>query len=179
MDQRPPEWSSETQQSPTEPPRVAPIEGERPLPLYQGRRLASWGIRVVAYIIDALFGLLLAAPGGVLVGIGSVTHGAVRGSLLTLGSILLLIGAIVQIWQTAWRQGARGQSWGKVVIGLRTVDADTLQPIGGPRGLLRWLVDLVLGAISILQILNYLWPLWDQRHQTWADKAVRSVVLAR
>jgi uncharacterized RDD family membrane protein YckC len=178
MDQRP-EWSSETQQSPTQPPRVAPIEGERPLALHHGRRLASWGSRVVAYIIDALIGLLLSAPGGVLVGIGSVAHGAVRGWLLTIGSILLAIAVIVQIWQTAWRQGARGQSWGKIAIGLRTVDADNLQPIGGPRGLLRWLVDLVLGAISILQILNYLWPLWDQRHQTWADKAVRSVVLAR
>jgi uncharacterized RDD family membrane protein YckC len=158
---------------------VAPIEGERPLPLHQGRRLASWGSRVVAYLIDVLIGVLLDAPGGVLVGIGSVTHGAVRVWLLTIGSVLLAVGTIIQIWQTGWRQGARGQSWGKIPIGLRTVDAETLRPIGGPRGMLRWLVDLVLGAISILQLLNYLWPLWDRRHQTWADKVVNSVVLAR
>jgi uncharacterized RDD family membrane protein YckC len=178
MDQRP-EWSTETERSATPPPRAAPIEGERPLPLHQGRRLASWGSRVVAYLLDALIGVLLNAPGGVLVGVGSVTHGAVRAWLLTIGSVLLAVGTIIQIWQTAWRQGARGQSWGKIPIGLRTVDVDTLRPIGGPRGMLRWLVDLVLGAISILQLLNYLWPLWDQRHQTWADKVARSVVLAR
>jgi hypothetical protein len=46
-------------------------------------------------------------------------------------------------------------------------------------GLLRWFVDSILGAIGILQLLNYLWPLWDPRHQTWADKVVGSVVLAR
>jgi uncharacterized RDD family membrane protein YckC len=149
------------------------------LSLYQGRRLASWGSRVVAYIIDALFGLALAAPGTILVVVGAATHGAVRGSLLGVGSVLLLIGVVVQIWQTGWRQGARGQSWGKSVTGLRTVSADGLRPIGGGRGLLRWLVDAILGSITILQVLNYLWPLWDDRHQTWADKAVRSVVLAK
>jgi uncharacterized RDD family membrane protein YckC len=178
MDQRP-EWSTETQQAGTQPPQAAPMEGERPLALHQGRRLASWGSRVVAYIIDALIGVALSAPGGVLVGIGSASHGAVRAWMLSIGSVLLAIAVIVQIWQTAWRQGARGQSWGKIPIGLRTVDAESLRPIGGPRGLLRWLVDLVLGAISILQLLNYLWPLWDRRHQTWADKVAGSVVLAR
>jgi uncharacterized RDD family membrane protein YckC len=86
---------------------------------------------------------------------------------------------IVQIWQSGWRQGARGQSWGKSVTGLRTVSAETMRPIGGPMGLLRWLVDGLLGAISIVQLLNYLWPLWDSRRQTWADKVVGSVVLAR
>src|SRR6266545_3897008 len=112
MDQRPeqqPEWTTQSQQTAGQVPRAAPMEGERPLPLHQGRRLASWGSRVVSYIIDAIFGLLL----------------------------------------------------------------------GGPKGLLRWLVDTVIGWFGILWILNYLWPLWDQRNQTWADKAVGSVVLAR
>jgi uncharacterized RDD family membrane protein YckC len=150
------------------------------LSLYRGRRLASWGARAVAYIIDLLFGALLAAPGAVLVAIGSgVAHGAVRIPLLTVGSVLLLIAAVVQIWQTAWRQGDRGQSWGKVVTGLRTVSADDLRPIGGPRGMLRWLVDLVCSWVTILEVLNYLWPLWDDRNQTWADKVARSVVLAK
>jgi uncharacterized RDD family membrane protein YckC len=134
---------------------------------------------VVSYLIDLLFGLLLSIPGGVLVGVGAATSGGARVALITVGSVLLAIAAIVQIWQSGWRQGARGQSWGKSVTGLRTVSAETMQPIGGPVGLLRWLVDSLLGAISILQLLNYLWPLWDPRRQTWADKVVGSVVLAR
>jgi len=153
--------------------------GEPPAPLYRGSRLASWGSRAVAYIIDLLFGLLLSVPGGVLVGIGAASHGALQITLIAVGSVLLAIAVIVQVWQTAWRQGARGQSWGKSVTGLRTVDGETMQPIGGPRGMLRWLVDLVLGSVGILQLLNYLWPLWDERNQTWADKVVGSVVLAR
>lgn len=155
------------------------MEGERPLPLYQGRRLASWGSRVVAYIIDAIIGLLLAAPGAILLSIGLVTHGSARGALIAIGVVLLAVATIVQIWQTGWRQGALGQSWGKSATGLRTVGAEDLRPIGGPKGLLRWLVDTLLGSVGILQLLNYLWPLWDDRNQTWADKAVGSVVLAR
>jgi uncharacterized RDD family membrane protein YckC len=153
--------------------------GPPPPLLYQGQPLASWGSRVGAYLLDVLFGLLLSVPGGVLVGIGAATHGGARVALLTVGSVLLVVAVIVQIWQVGWRQGARGQSWGKSVTGLRTVSAETMRPIGGPMGLLRWLVDSILGAISIVQLLNYLWPLWDSRHQTWTDKVVGSVVLAR
>ena len=158
-------------------PQAPPLRGE-PLGLYHGRPLASWGSRVVAYIIDWLFGLLLFVPGGVLVGIGAVAHGATQVILVTVGAVLLLVAAVVQIWQTAWRQGARGQSWGKVVTGLRTVDLQTMQPIGGPRGLLRWLIDALLGSVGVLWLLNYLWPLWDERNQTWSDKLVGSVVLS-
>jgi uncharacterized RDD family membrane protein YckC len=173
-----PRQTAEARRAAEQAPETPPMQGTV-LSLYRGRRLASWGARVVAYIVDALFGLALAAPGTVLVVVGAATHGAVRGSLLGIGSVLLLIGVLVQIWQTGWRQGAQGQSWGKVVTGLRTVSADDLRPIGGGRGLLRWLVDTVLGWIAVLQLLNYLWPLWDDRNQTWADKAVRSVVLAK
>jgi hypothetical protein len=179
MDQRP-EWNTEEQRTAGRVPRAAPMKDERPLPLYQGRRLASWGIRVVSYIIDWLFGLLLITPGGILGGIGGwLTHGGVRATLIAVGSVLLVVGAAVQIWQSGWRQGAVGQSWGKSITGLRTVSAQTMRPIGGPMGLLRWLVDTLLGTVWILQVLNYLWPLWDERRQTWADKAVGSVVLAR
>jgi uncharacterized RDD family membrane protein YckC len=173
MDQRP---DSNAEVPGAAPP--APMEGPPPA-LYQGQPLASWGSRVGSYLLDVLFGLLLGVPGGVLVGVGAASHGGTRVTLVTVGSVLLLIGVIVQVWQTGWRQGARGQSWGKSVTGLRTVSAETMRPIGGPMGLLRWLVDGLLGMISILQLLNYLWPLWDSRRQTWADKVVGSVVLAR
>jgi uncharacterized RDD family membrane protein YckC len=173
-----PRQTAEARRAAEQAPETPPMRGVV-LSLYRGRRLASWGSRVVAYIIDLLFGLALAAPGTVLVVVGTVTHGALRGSLLTVGSVLLLIAAVIQIWQTGWRQGAHGQSWGKIVTGLRTVSADDLRPIGGPRGMLRWVVDLVLSWITILEVLNYLWPLLDDRRQTWADKAARSVVLAK
>jgi uncharacterized RDD family membrane protein YckC len=179
MNQRP-EWTSEAERTAGQVPRAAPMEGERLLGLYQGRRLASWGIRVVSYIIDWLFGVLLTAPGGVLIGVGAaVSHGGVRAALIAVGSVLVVIGGIIQIWQSGWRQGAVGQSWGKSITGLRTVGAHTMRPIGGPRGLLRWFVDTILGVVWILQLLNYLWPLWDDRRQTWADKVAGSVVLAR
>jgi uncharacterized RDD family membrane protein YckC len=173
-----PDSNAEARQTAGQVPSAPPMEGEPALPLYQGQPLASWGSRVVSYLIDLLFGLLLSAPGGALIGIGAATNGGVRVALIIVGSVLLVIGAIVQIWQSGWRQGARGQSWGKSITGLRTVSAETMRPIGGPQGLLRWFVDSILGTISILQLLNYLWPLWDPRRQTWADKVVGSVVLA-
>ena len=178
MDQGP-DSNAEARQTAGQVPSAPPMEGEPALPLYQGQPLASWGSRVVSYLIDLLFGLLLSAPGGALIGIGAATNGGVRVALIIVGSVLLVIGAIVQIWQSGWRQGAVGQSWGKSITGLRTVGAHTMRPIGGPRGLLRWFVDTILGVVWILQLLNYLWPLWDDRRQTWADKVAGSVVLAR
>src|SRR6266487_6063396 len=103
MDQRP-DSNAEVRQTAGQEPRAAPaapMEGPPP-PLYQGQPLASWGSRVGAYLLDVLFGLLLGIPGGVLVGVGAATHGGARVALLTVGSVLLVVGVIVQIWQSGW-----------------------------------------------------------------------------
>lgn len=140
--------------------------------------LASWGKRAVAIIIDWLIGAVLLAPGLVGVSIGTTQpDGSAAGRWLMTGSVLLLAGGVVQIWQRGWRQGVTGRSWGKRLVGLRTVRVDDLQPLGGWKGLLRILMEALFSNLWIVGVMDYLWPLSDRLRQTLHDKVVGSVVL--
>lgn len=41
---------------------------------------------------------------------------------------------------------------------------------------LRAILSSILGQACFL---NYLWPLWDKKHQTWHDMIVSSVVVKK
>jgi Mce-associated membrane protein len=177
---RPQAWEVILDMAETGLPPAAPL-AEQP-GFYEGQPLATWGQRAVALILDWVFGLLLVVPGGVLVGIGAGIHNdhkVTGGWLLGTGALLLLLGTLVQIWQMGWRQGSRGRSWGKQVIGLQTVRASDLRLLGGWVGLGRFLLEELITSSTVLMLLDYLWPLGDRRRQTWHDKIANSVVLAR
>jgi uncharacterized RDD family membrane protein YckC len=92
-----------------------------------------------------------------------------------------ILGAVATVAWYAWlavQIGQTGQSPGMRVIGLKAVGKDSGQVIGTGLGVARWLVHVVLGFLCFIgALLDYLWPLWDGRKQTIADKAVSSVVL--
>jgi uncharacterized RDD family membrane protein YckC len=71
------------------------------------------------------------------------------------------------IWNFGYRQGRSGSSLGKSALKLRIVSAATREPIGFWRSMIRQLAH-VLDAISLG--VGFLWPLWDRKHQTFADK---------
>jgi uncharacterized RDD family membrane protein YckC len=71
-------------------------------------------------------------------------------------------------------EGTRGQTLGKMALGIKVVDADNGGFIGIPRGIGRYFAR-ILSAIVLG--LGYLWMLWDPRKQCWHDKLVRSVVI--
>jgi uncharacterized RDD family membrane protein YckC len=72
------------------------------------------------------------------------------------------------------RQGRTGYTLGKTVVGIRLVGATSGQPLGAGMAFLRQLMHFV---DSFVCYLGWLWPLWDARRQTFADKIVGSVVL--
>ncbi|MFN2506641.1 MAG: RDD family protein, partial [Acidimicrobiales bacterium] len=73
---------------------------------------------------------------------------------------------------------ARGQSVGKMALGIQVRDADSGGPIGFGKAVLRRLVyNLLFYALAIPGIINVLSPLWDARKQAWHDKAVNSLVV--
>jgi hypothetical protein len=50
--------------------------------------------------------------------------------------------------------------------------------VGPAYGLLRLFMNGVFWAICVIPgVLNYLWPLWDRKSQTWSDKIASSVVV--
>lgn len=77
------------------------------------------------------------------------------------------------VWNVGLRQGRSGSSLGKGLLRIRVLDATTLQPIGFWRSLIRHLTHLV----DVVPVgLGFLWPLWDRRNQTFADKLSTTVV---
>ena len=84
------------------------------------------------------------------------------------------IGVIAFMVLYCKKVGSTGQSWGHKAVGLRVVDAQSGAAIGGGRAFGRYLARIIS---AIPCYLGFLWPLWDQRKQTFHDKIVGTVVL--
>ena len=72
------------------------------------------------------------------------------------------------------RQGRTGYSLGKTAVGIRLVKVSTGQPMGAGLCFVRQLAHYV---DSLVCYLGWLWPLWDSRNQTLADKIMNTVVV--
>ena len=82
------------------------------------------------------------------------------------------------IYYAAMNGSRRGQTVGKMALGIAVRDARTGGPIGFWRALGRNLITVVFEALfSIPYILDSLAPLWDARRQAWHDKVAHSVVV--
>lgn len=151
-----------------------------------GVELASWGQRVGATLLDALFSFLLIIPGMIVLIAGAIAAdnndgevNAAAGTLLTVGGLLILAGVVVAFYNQSWRMGKTGWSWGKQVLKIKLVRATDGVPPGGGVGLGRYLVRQLLGSVSagVYTLLTYLWPLWDERNQTLDDKIFSTLVI--
>jgi uncharacterized RDD family membrane protein YckC len=132
----------------------------------QGRaELAGIGSRLLAQIID-LFWLL---PLSFLLG---AIASFVNGGRISLGGEVManVIGALLVITFWVERQGTPG----KLVLGLRIVDADT----GGTPPVSRLVIRYVGYLVSAIPLgLGYLWAIWDPRRQGWHDKMAGTLVI--
>ena len=79
------------------------------------------------------------------------------------------------LWNFGLRQGRLGASVGKGLLAIRVLDATTLQPVGFWRSVIRQLAHVV----DVVPLgLGVLWPLWDRKHQTFADKLASTVAVS-
>jgi uncharacterized RDD family membrane protein YckC len=132
---------------------------------------ASWIHRVGAYIVDGL----VAAPFSILAAtVGQSTDEAT--GLPTLNAfyyVFILLGIALSGYNRWFLGGTTGQSWGKKVVGLKLIGEATGQPIGALKAFLRDICHIVDGICFI----GYLFPLWDAKKQTLADKIVSTIVV--
>jgi uncharacterized RDD family membrane protein YckC len=124
-----------------------------------------------------ILGVLVVLALGLYVGIGpdddpTTDDSAGFGALAGLGGFL-----VIPLYFGLFQGGGRGQSLGKRAIHIAVRRADTLDRLGYPRSFARAFVALAFWLLAPVWILNYLWPLWDQRHQTLNDKVAGSVVI--
>jgi Mce-associated membrane protein len=130
-------------------------------------RLASWQARAAALLIDFAPGTAVIATMALL----AVT--ADRGSwvwwvftgIAALAALATLANRTVAPTLTGW-------TLGRAVCGIRVVTR-TGAAVSAPRLLLRDLAHL-LDTAAVL--LGWLWPLWDDRHRTFADLLARTEV---
>lgn len=140
--------------------------GTPPAP-YGGASLAGWGSRVGAALID---GLLFAVPYFVGFLLGAAIGGGLGGLLVFLGFVG---GFGVAIWNLV-QQGNTGQTIGKKQLGLRLVREADGQVVGAGLSIGRYFVHVV---DAIPCYIGYLWPLWDAKRQTFADKILATLVI--
>ena len=94
---------------------------------------------------------------------------------LSIGLTSLVALAYV-IWNLGYRQGTTGSSIGKGIMKFKVVSEKTGQPIGFGMSIVRQLAHIVEDATSS-RYIGYLFPLWDQKRQTLADKIMTTVCL--
>lgn len=150
---------------------------------------ASWFQRVGAFLIDQLLGVVAMIPYyiGAVMAASTVetTTDPVTGQLTTTGGgasgialVLMFLGVALAIayfvWNYCLKQGRTGYTVGKGVLGIKLIKQDTGQPMGAGLSFVRQIAHIV---DAIPCYLGYLWPLWDSKRQTFADKIMGTVVI--
>ncbi|MDR7170474.1 putative RDD family membrane protein YckC [Nocardia kruczakiae] len=157
---------------------------------------AHWFARVGGYLIDALIvGVPLAILYGLAFGLGTKdvdcsfdddtygssysysTSSCTSGGLTAVGIILMLLAIAVGLALGLWliyQEGTTGQTPGKKVVGIRVIREADGQVLGFGMAFVRKLCHILDNALCGL---GYLWPLWDEKNQTFADKIVGTIVV--
>lgn len=118
---------------------------------------------------------------GSVTGLGSAAHSRGLSDLGGLGCCCMLslfpaAMLAVGLYNRVYLVSERGYSVGQGVMKIKIVDAQgNLLTFG--TALIRLLVQVALGFIPILPLLDLLWPLWDPQRQTLHDKAVGSFAI--
>lgn len=129
--------------------------------------LAHWGLRAGGFIID---GLIVGAP-YILAAIGVSMGDDGAGGILVAIGFLGMLG--LALWQM-YMEGTTGQSIGKKAVGIRLLRESDGRPLGFGMAFVRRLAHFL---DNIACYIGWLWPLWDQKKQTFADKVCSSVVV--
>ncbi|MFD3542968.1 RDD family protein [Streptomyces sp. NPDC058662] len=131
--------------------------------------LAHWGLRLGAHLLDSLviFGPMLALA---FTDIATSDNPDEPGLL---GGVGMLYGFVMAVFQL-YLEGSRGQSTGKKIVGISLLRERDGRPLGFGMAFVR---KLAHALDSLACYLGWLWPLWDEKKQTLADKVCGTVVV--
>ncbi|MDI3315360.1 MAG: RDD family protein [Mycobacterium sp.] len=166
------------------PPAPGPLVRALPPEAY-----VSWFTRVLAFLIDSI-------PYGVIIGGGFLVLFATQQTACItdvspfnvaqycatgfspVGMTAMWLAALAAsgylLWNYGYRQGTTGSSIGKSVLRFRVVSENTGEPIGFALSILR----AVAHCVDVISLgIGLLFPLWDPKRQTLADKIMSTVCL--
>jgi uncharacterized RDD family membrane protein YckC len=164
------------------PPQPIPT----PVPALPKEAYTPWATRVLAFLIDwspiwlvflvPFIGLLAAGDLGCIDNIygtgSSYCSSGASGFWGSVQFVAFLPAAAYYFWNFCYRQGRTGQSIGKTVMKFQVIGEKTGQPIGFWMSLVRQIAHYI---DQLTCYIGYLWPLWDGKRQTIADKLVSTV----
>jgi uncharacterized RDD family membrane protein YckC len=143
---------------------------------------ARWGQRVRARLIDqgpTYVGLIIFFF-GYLISVIELSRSNRSTPDFETAAVAMIIGCSVILASLAWVAynrwmiaGKTGQSLGKRTTKIRLIGEATNTPIGAKNAFIRDLVHI----LDALTLVGYLWPFWDDKKQTFADKIMRTIVV--
>lgn len=151
-----------------------------------GQRLASWGVRAGAALVDfVLFAAVAAALAFWLVvprfeHITVLDDGTLVGATPEDYRMFAVVGVTLFVAIALYRllmEGRDGQTLGKKAAGIRVVRADDGEQISYGKAFFRWFISWIINIVPFGGFVDILWPLWDDKKQTLHDKAASTVVV--
>jgi uncharacterized RDD family membrane protein YckC len=139
-----------------------------------GVQHAGWWRRAGALIIDNFILSIPIVVGWVIVLVGSEAGGAV----VAFGVLLIVLGFLLPFFYFPYLHSREhGQTLGKRGTGIAVRSEDGGRLSGG-RALARYVIlYLFMILLYVPLLVNYLWPIWDDRNQALHDKVARSIVV--
>jgi uncharacterized RDD family membrane protein YckC len=139
-------------------------------PNIQNEPKATFGIRLIAHIFDAVMVMLVSFPFAIVSTIVE-ENGSSSGA-----DAITLLGIIVCLGVYSWWIGNQGGSPLRRTIGVLVLDERTGAFIGTKRGV-KWV--LMSQVSGIVLFLGYFAMLWHPNKQTWHDRVANAVVVKR
>jgi uncharacterized RDD family membrane protein YckC len=135
---------------------------------------ASVGRRWVAAFVDGVIiglgSLVITIPLSIMAGVSqNDTLSTVSGMIGQLITLVLSYGYYV------YMISSRGQTLGKMALGIKVVKIGTDQKPEFTSAFLREVVGKMLSGIVFG--LGYLWAIWDKDKQSWHDKIAKTIVV--
>ncbi|MFJ3950571.1 RDD family protein [Streptomyces libani] len=149
---------------------------------------ASWGSRFGAFLIDFLVAGLVPLIAVITAVVLEKTlysgcfmeHACYVAREKERVPVIIALLAVAVLWGVAANifilaKEGQGASPGKKAMKIRLIREDTGRPLGFGLALLRRICH---GLDSAACSIGYLWPAWDAKGQTFADKVMRTVVVS-
>ncbi|WP_344112234.1 RDD family protein [Kribbella alba] len=153
-------------------------------------KIATLGSRALARIIDSviltvvvyiLWAVILGGTSAAVTNAdGTVSDGAAGGIIGAFFAAFLITVALTIAYEVVLT-AVKGQTLGKMMMGIKVVRSGDGQVPGFGPSFMRWLLPIIGALICFVgQILVYLSPLFDSsgRMQGWHDKAANTLVIS-
>jgi uncharacterized RDD family membrane protein YckC len=151
---------------PPPPPAAGMPAGYVPYSAAGAANYATWGKRVMAYFLRSI----IFAPANILV---RAVDGGGAGGVAVILSIAVFIFSIGYQIRSYIQRGHLGYDWADSQAGIAIRRESTGAPMGSGWSIFGRNIAHIADALPCL--LGFLWPLWDKKRQTFADKICGTV----